>query len=111
MLLLILQFLAEQLETSHTAACREPAKDLGEIFRLDAKAAGDDVAIGGWVSRGGRATREARWFAVRLNRRNAPLHLAVVPRRTLLPVLGVQALRLDRVLAPVHSDPSDVLVF
>ena len=39
---------------------------------MDAKAAGDEVAVGGWVSRGGQRCRDARWFAVRLNRQNAP---------------------------------------
>jgi hypothetical protein len=45
---------------------------LGELFRLDAKAEGENVAIGGWRCRGDGTTREAAWFAVKLNRRNAP---------------------------------------
>ena len=69
---MILEFLAEQLRGGRVAACREVAKDVGEVFRLDAKAAGNEVAIGGWLSRGGAATRDARWFAVSLNRTNAP---------------------------------------
>ena len=42
------------------------------MFRLDAKAAGETVAIGGWRCRVGRPTRQAKWFAVRLNRRYTP---------------------------------------
>ena len=42
------------------------------FFRLDAKAEGENVAIGGWRCRQGRPTRESEWFAVTLNRRNAP---------------------------------------
>ena len=72
LLVVILEFLAEQLRGGRVSACREVAKDVGEVFRLDAKAAGNEVAIGGWLSRGGTATRDARWFAVSLNRINAP---------------------------------------
>ena len=72
MLLLILEFLADQLEAQRTTGCREPAKDVGEVFRLDAKAAGNEVAIGGWVSRGGTPAGKARWFACKLDQRNAP---------------------------------------
>ena len=57
MLLIILGFLADQLEESRTSCCRDPMSDLGEVFRLDAKAAGDEVAVGGWISRGGGDAR------------------------------------------------------
>ena len=69
---LILDFLALQLGESHMGGCREPAKNHGELFRLDAKAEGNEVAVGGWVSKGGQTTKEAKWFAVRLTPRNAP---------------------------------------
>ena len=71
MLLILMEFLAGQLENSHMMGCREEAKDLGELFRLDAKAEGQEVAIGGWLSAEGRATKDAPWFAVRLTRKNA----------------------------------------
>ena len=47
-------------------------KVLGEIFQLDAKAKGAEVAIGGWSVAGSSSTRDAPWFAVKLNRINAP---------------------------------------
>ena len=72
MLLLILKFLFDELGRSRMSSCRGSTTDLGELFRLDAKAEGEDVAIGGWLSRGVSRTRDAPWFAVRLNRRNAP---------------------------------------
>ena len=72
MLLVILDFLADQLRGCRALGCREGSLDRGELFRIDAKAEGDEVAIGGWRSDGGRATASARWFSVRLNRRNAP---------------------------------------
>ena len=46
--------------------------DLGTAFRADAKAEGDTVVVGGWECRGGCPTHKARWFSVRLDRRNAP---------------------------------------
>ena len=108
MLVIILEFLAEQLGNQHMTGCREATKDLGEIFRLDAKAAGTDVAVGGWVSRGRQTTQEAKWFAVRLNRNNAPWAFArgepfrVVASLELLGVLlGLM------VLAPEKDFPTD----
>ena len=54
------------------APCREVSKDRGELFRLDAKAEGNSVAIGGWRTAGATRTREAAWFSVVLTRVNAP---------------------------------------
>ena len=44
----------------------------GEVFRLDAEAEGEEVAIGGWRTLGSKKTEDAPWFAVRLIRCNAP---------------------------------------
>ena len=52
MLLLILKFLYDELGRSGMSSCRGSTTDLGELFRLDAKAEGEDAAIGGWLSRG-----------------------------------------------------------
>ena len=52
--------------------CCSRTLDLGEVFRVDAKAEGDEVAIGGWRCKGCQPTEDAAWFSVRLNRRNAP---------------------------------------
>ena len=71
MLLLILKFIGELLKTGRMSECRSRTKDMGEAFRLDAKAKGETVPIGGWRCREGRPTRESEWFAVSLNRRNA----------------------------------------
>ena len=72
MVLIILRYLASELKRERMTRCTTKARDVGEFFRLDAKAEGEEVAIGGWRSCGGSRTREAPWFAVRLNRRNAP---------------------------------------
>ena len=52
--------------------CREIALDQGELFRIDAKAEGDCVAIGGWLTAGGRRAIDAPWFALELTRTTAP---------------------------------------
>ena len=72
MLLLILKYIGEELQRGSMAECRSRTKHLGEMFRLDAKAEGENVAIGGWRCKEGRSTRNSEWFAVELNRRNAP---------------------------------------
>ena len=54
------------------SSCPSKAKQLGEIFRLDTKADGEQVAIGGWRVKGSGSASDASWFAVKFNRRNAP---------------------------------------
>ena len=42
MLLLVLRFLEKELGRTRMSACRGSTTDLGELFRLDAKAEGED---------------------------------------------------------------------
>ena len=72
MIRLILEFFAKELAASGMAICSEELLDLGEVFRLDAKAAGDTVAIGGWRVRGDADTRDAEWLSLTLTRATAP---------------------------------------
>ena len=72
MLLLILKYLAGELEEERTTNCREDGSNIGELFSLDAKAEGEKVAIGGWLTKNGRRAKDSPWFAVRLTRANAP---------------------------------------
>ena len=72
MILLILKFIIVELKRERMASCPSKAKVLGEVFRLDAKAEGEKVAIGGWRCVGASSTKDAAWFAVKLDRRNAP---------------------------------------
>ena len=43
-----------------------------EIFRTDARAAGEEVYIGGWAVIDGKRTMDCRWFSERLTCDNAP---------------------------------------
>ena len=72
MIHLILKFIASEIKRERMSSCPSKTKQLGEIFRLDAKAEGEQVAIGGWRVKGSGTARDASWFAVKLNRRNAP---------------------------------------
>ena len=57
---------------------------LGEVFRVDAMADKDEVAIGGWETFETVDPKAARWFHVILNRRNAPfLFVKGEPFRTI----------------------------
>eukprot|EP00435_Cladocopium_sp_Y103_P012380 s1532_g3.t1 len=51
---------------------KEIEADPVDTFRIDAKAEGEEIVIGGWESYDGGKTENARWFSVRLNRKNAP---------------------------------------
>lgn len=75
------------LEMVQTAPMKELADDplvLGEVFRVDAMADKDEVAIGGWETFETVDPKKARWFHVTLTRRNAPfLFVKGEPFRTI----------------------------
>ena len=69
----IFRFLIQELEgEGRMAKVRCQVKDLGVIFKADAKAAGQHVKLGGWECRGGLPPSRARWFAVELTKQTAP---------------------------------------
>lgn len=69
----LFRYIADQLEgEGRVSRIRPIIKDMGPAFRADAKAEGQSVVIGGWECLGGRPSARSRWFAVELNRRNAP---------------------------------------
>ena len=72
MIVLILKFIAKELEHGHMMPCAAPSEDLGEMFRMDAKAEGDKVVIGGWRVKGEGHTQDAEWFSLTLTRATAP---------------------------------------
>jgi hypothetical protein len=92
MVVLIMRYLAKELQGGHMMPCEARAEHLGEVFRLDAKAEGEKVVIGGWrVTASGRP-RDAEWFSLTLTRATAPWAYARGdPFRTIaaLELLGV----------------------
>jgi hypothetical protein len=73
MVVLIMEYLAKELRSNHMMPCEDQAADLGEVFRMDAKAEGEK---GGWRVRGEASTREAEWFSVTQTRATAPCAFA-----------------------------------
>ena len=69
---LLLQFVKKQIAEEPMTAVKQVASDPVDTFRIDAKAEGEEVVVGGWESYDGGRTEKARWFSVRLNRKNAP---------------------------------------
>ena len=48
MLLVTLKYVTGELRRARMAPCRARTANLGEVFRLDAKAEGELVCVGGW---------------------------------------------------------------
>eukprot|EP00435_Cladocopium_sp_Y103_P022226 s207_g5.t1 len=93
---LLLKFVRKQIVTEPMSKVREVEPDPIDAFRIDAKAEGDEVVVGGWESHDGGRTENARWFSIRLNRKNAPwVFLKGEPYR------NIAALELTAVLVAV----------
>ena len=71
-ILLIMGFIAKELQHGHMMPCAAPSEDLGEMFRMDAQTEGDKIVIGGWRVRGEGRTQDAEWFSLTLTRATAP---------------------------------------
>lgn len=72
-----------------------------DIFRVDAKAAGEEIVIRGWETWGGVPQKQARWFSFKLNRRNAArAYLKGDPFRSIATLELIGALAAVMVLAP-----------
>ena len=62
---------------------------LGEVFRVDAMADADGIAIGSWETFVTTKTKKARWSHLRLDRTTAPfLYVKGEPFRTIYPRAG-----------------------
>ena len=110
MLMLILRFVASELKRKRVSSCPSLQHNMGEVFRLDAKAEGDKVAIGGWRSLGAATTKDSKWFAVKLDRRNAPWAFARGEAfRTIASLELLGALVGVMVVMPVEEFPVDAL--
>ena len=72
LIVLILKYVAEELKEVRMMACEKRANHMAEAFRIDAKAEGDCVAIGGWRTLESSKAADATWFAVTLTRSTAP---------------------------------------
>ena len=68
----LLDFVKEEINKEPMTRPRRWEDEVLEVFRVDAKAEGDHIVVGGWEIPESGNTLDARWFSVVLNRRNAP---------------------------------------
>ena len=81
---LAIAFFYEMVSGAPVKPLTLPPKVLGEIFRVDAMADQDGIAIGGWETNVTNDPSKARWFHVKLTRKNAAfLYLKGEPFRTI----------------------------
>ena len=91
---ILLEFVREEVVRKPVRGLEPLASSPSDIFRVDAKAAGEEIVIGGWETWGGVPQCQARWFSFKLNRRNAAwAYLKGDPFRSLatLELIGVLA--------------------
>ena len=91
---ILLEFVREEVVRKPVRGLEPLASSPSDIFRVDAKAAGEEIVIGGWETWGGVPQCQARWFSFKLNRRNAAwAYLKGDPFRSIatLELIGVLA--------------------
>ena len=69
---ILLEYIREEVRRKPMRRVTVPSPSGADVFRIDARAAQDEIVIGGWETNGNAEPSRARWFSVRLNRRNAP---------------------------------------
>ena len=69
---ILLEFIKEEVSRRPMGPAEPLEKDPVDIFRVAAKAAGEEIVIGGWETGVEPDQNKARWFSFGLNRRNAP---------------------------------------
>ena len=69
---ILLEYVVGETEVMSMSKPRRIKPGAVEAFRVDAKAEGECIVIGGWEVHGGISVDEARWFSITLNRKNAP---------------------------------------
>ena len=69
---ILLEYVVGETEGMSMSKPRRLKAGSVEAFRVDAKAEGECIVIGGWEVCGDISVDKARWFSVTLNRKNAP---------------------------------------
>lgn len=102
--IILLEFVKDEVQRRPMRPAEPLEKDPVDIFRIDAKAAGEDIVIGGWETGPSPDTSSARWFSFRLNRRIAPwAYLKGDPFRNIATLVLIGVLVAVMVLAPDSS--------
>eukprot|EP00438_Fugacium_kawagutii_P013025 Skav214740 [mRNA] locus=scaffold3176:133140:134285:- [translate_table: standard] len=69
---ILLEYVMAEVKRNPMRKPRRLQDGARELFRIDAKAEGDCVVIGGWETLDELGTTKARWFSISLTRKNAP---------------------------------------
>lgn len=69
---ILLAYVCREVNKSPMRGVREYPLEIEDFFRIDAKAEQDKIVIGGWETLGNSCTQNARWFSVKLGRREVP---------------------------------------
>ena len=72
MVRMVLRWFQARLRARHMLPTAVARTQVGELFRADARATDTACCVGGWDCSGGKTTKEARWFSVRILERDAP---------------------------------------
>ena len=91
---ILLEYVREEVARKPTRPLEPLRAKPFDIFRVDAKAAGEEIVIGGWETWKEVSQRSARWYSFRLNRKNAAwAYLKGDPFRSIatLELIGVLA--------------------
>eukprot|EP00913_Durusdinium_trenchii_P031085 g29109.t1 len=98
---ILLEYVREEVSRKPVRSLEPLLTSPSDIFRVDAKAAGEEIVIGGWETWGASTPREARWFSFRLNRKSAPwAYLRGDPFRAIASLELVGGLAAVMVFAP-----------
>ena len=98
---ILLEYIKEEVSRKPTRPLEPLRSAPVDIFRVDAKAAGEEIVIGGWETWGRLEQKAARWFSIRLNRKNAPwAYLKGDPFRSIASLELVGVLAAVMILAP-----------
>ena len=69
---ILLAYIRKEVNKAPTRMVKEYPLEAEDYFRIDAKAEQDKIEIGGWETCGNTDTRSARWFSVKLGRKEIP---------------------------------------
>ena len=92
--IILLEYVSEEVARKPTRPLEPLRSSPLDIFRVDAKAAGEEIVIGGCETWEQRPQAQSRWFSFHLNRKNAPwAYLRGDPFRAIasLELIGVLA--------------------
>ena len=99
--IILLEFVKQEVSRKPKRALEPLLSAPMDIFRVDAKAAGEEIVIGGWETWKRAVQAEARWFSFRLNRKNAAwAYLKGDPFRSIATLELIGVLAAVMVLAP-----------